>query len=244
MSVRVGILSCEGAPLLGRLLAALHARNIPVAAVLMDERGMPEKNARIFAERTNGRLPPVPLLPSGGPDIPFHVVASHNAPDTMARVRDLGLDVLFSQVTPRILEGDILHVTPIGVINVHPGLLPKYRGATCVEWAIYNDEPVGLTAHLMNEEIDAGAIIRRRILSVRSGDTYTDIRVRVYEESVDLQADVAANLWNGAICPADFEPQGYGQFHQVIDDVRMAEVLRKIDTGAYARALAHAASND
>ncbi len=244
MSVSIGILSCAGAPLLGRLLAALDERGLPVTAVIMDARGMPAKNATLFAERTAGRLPPVDPAPFRDAGVPFHTVDDHNDATAVALVRELGIDVLFSQATPRILKGDILAAAPVGVVNVHPGLLPEYRGATCVEWAIHDDAPVGLTAHLMSAEIDAGAIIRRRVLDVRPDDTYTDIRVRVYRESVALQAEIAADLWAGAIGPGDFTPQPEGTFHRPIDDARMAEVMRKIESGAYARARAAGAARE
>jgi len=230
--------------MLGHLLAALQARNVPVSAVLMDADGMPEKNANIFADRTAGRLPPIDPETLGDTTSLFYTVENHNDPEAISLVHELGLDVLFSQVTPRILKGGILDATPIGVVNVHPGLLPEYRGATCVEWAIYNDDPVGLTAHLMSAEIDAGPIIRRHRIDVSTDDTYTDIRVRVYRESVELQANVASDLWRGAIGPADFKPQGDGQYHRVIDDARLEEVLRKIENGEYAHMLAQADGKD
>ena len=59
------------------------------------------------------------------------------------------IDLLVNAGTPRILKSNLLKAPSIGVINCHPGILPDFRGCTCVEWAIYLDQPIGNTVHLI-----------------------------------------------------------------------------------------------
>lgn len=56
-------------------------------------------------------------------------------------------------------------------MNCHPGLLPKFRECTCVEWAVYLDEEVGNTVHFMNEKIDEGPIIVQEALHFKKMTT-------------------------------------------------------------------------
>ena len=65
-----------------------------------------------------------------------------------------------------IVKESLLKIPREGTLNCHPGLLPRYRGCTCLEWALYEDEPVGATCHFVTPEIDAGDIVRKEIMPV------------------------------------------------------------------------------
>ena len=92
--------------------------------------------------------------------IPFYFVNNHNDKDCIDLINNLQIDCLFNAGTQRKLSSNILKSVKKGVINIHPGILPEYRGCTCVEWAILNDEKVGNTAHFMTEGYDEGPIIK------------------------------------------------------------------------------------
>ncbi|WP_240135650.1 methionyl-tRNA formyltransferase [Streptomyces sp. MUM 178J] len=74
-----------------------------------------------------------------------------------------------------------------GTLNVHDSLLPKYAGFSPLIWALINGEPeVGVTAHIMDEELDAGDIVMQRAVAVERTDTATDL----FHKTVDLIAPV------------------------------------------------------
>ncbi|WP_320773806.1 methionyl-tRNA formyltransferase [Streptomyces sp. CRN 30] len=74
-----------------------------------------------------------------------------------------------------------------GTLNVHDSLLPKYAGFSPIIWALINGEPeVGVTAHLMDEELDAGDIVLQQAVAVGPTDTATDL----FHRTVDLIAPV------------------------------------------------------
>ena len=84
------------------------------------------------------------------------------------------------------------------VLNVHPGVLPEYRGASCVEWAIFTDGPIGNTAHFMVEDYDAGPIIAVEDYRFQIGSSYSDIRTEIYTKSIRLMVEsVGLILRNG-----------------------------------------------
>ncbi|MFC8589291.1 methionyl-tRNA formyltransferase [Streptomyces sp. NPDC057217] len=92
-----------------------------------------------------------------------------------------------------------------GTLNVHDSLLPKYAGFSLLIWALLNDEPeVGVTAHLMDEVLDAGDIVLQKAVAVGPKDTATDL----FHKTVDLIAPVTV----GALDPIasgqkEFTPQ-------------------------------------
>ncbi|MEV8419243.1 methionyl-tRNA formyltransferase, partial [Streptomyces niveus] len=74
-----------------------------------------------------------------------------------------------------------------GTLNVHDSLLPKYAGFSPLIWALINGESeVGVTAHLMDDELDAGDIVRQESVPVGPADTATDL----FHKTVDLIAPV------------------------------------------------------
>lgn len=79
-----------------------------------------------------------------------------------------------------ILKGDILLAPRIGFLNIHPGRLPQYRGNSCPEWAIFNGEPVYVTAHLIDEGIDTGPVVIEAPYEIDPTWTYSDFRANLY----------------------------------------------------------------
>ncbi|MFD6426240.1 methionyl-tRNA formyltransferase, partial [Streptomyces sp. NPDC060198] len=74
-----------------------------------------------------------------------------------------------------------------GTLNIHDSLLPKYAGFSPLIWALINGESeVGVTAHMMNDELDAGDIVRQEAVPVGPTDTATDL----FHKTVDLIAPV------------------------------------------------------
>jgi len=93
----------------------------------------------------------------------------------------------------------IFDLPPRGTLNVHDSLLPAYAGFAPVIWALINGEPeVGVTAHLMNDELDAGDIVLQRSVPVGPTDTATDL----FHATVDLigpiVVDALARIESGA----------------------------------------------
>ena len=81
--------------------------------------------------------------------------------EALALVRELNPDLTVVAAYGRILPEDILETPRLGSINVHSSILPKYRGAAPINWAILNgDDVTGVTIMYMAKELDAGDIIR------------------------------------------------------------------------------------
>jgi len=232
--IRVGLLSTIDAPLLGRQINDLLDLGCRIDTILFDSKIMSVKDHEIHHERTAGRMPPIPLDTFEQAEIPAYFVHNHNSSFTAKLVQRLELDLLVNAGTPRILTKEALAAPRIGVLNCHPGMLPEYRGCTCVEWAVYLDEQVGNTVHLMSEGIDEGDIVMKEGLSFSSTDNYRDVRLKVFSAGSRLMARAVNEIQTRKINPGQFIPQGKGEYRPVIDAVKMALVYRKLEEGRYA----------
>lgn len=74
--------------------------------------------------------------------------------------------------------------------NFPPGLIPEARGLDTLKWAIYHDLPLGVTAHFIDESVDAGRVILRREIPVNQDDTFVDLSLRLDETQVNLLPEV------------------------------------------------------
>jgi methionyl-tRNA formyltransferase len=232
---RVVLLSTVSAPLLPLQIRALHEAGVHDLGVVFDRKTLGEKDMRIFQERTNGAFadPGVTLYDFGTDQPVFNFVNSHNGEDGIALLRQLRPAVLFNAGTPRKLSSEVLALAPQGVVNVHPGILPKYRGASCVEWAIYNDDAVGNTAHFMTEGYDEGPIIETESYAFGPQDDYVSIRVTVYRQAIAMMARAVRKVLETGLRAADLPQQGVGQTFKPIGPEQMAEVYRKIGDKSY-----------
>jgi methionyl-tRNA formyltransferase len=103
-------------------------------------------------------------------------------------------------IPPRVFT-----LPPFGTLNVHDALLPAYAGFSPLIWALLNDEPeVGVTAHLMDETLDAGPIVLQRAVPVGPRDTATDLFHRTLDLFGPITVDALAAIENGR---TDFAPQ-------------------------------------
>jgi methionyl-tRNA formyltransferase len=118
----------------------------------------------------------------------------------------------------RILPPDFLRATHRGCINVHFSLLPKYRGAAPVNWAIVRGENVtGVTTMLMDEGLDNGPILLQRETGIGERETAPELTMRLALMGADLLGETLARL-------DEIEPRT-----QIEDDATLARVLRRED---------------
>ena len=102
----------------------------------------------------------------------------------------------------RILPPAILSLPPRGCINVHGSLLPKYRGAGPIQWAIINGEiETGITTMLMDEGMDTGAMLLQESIPITADDTSGTLSPRLAELGGRLLVETIARLKVGPLIP-------------------------------------------
>lgn len=114
-----------------------------------------------------------------------------NHPDVLALTKQLQPD-LIAVFGTSLIRGALLEQGRLGIVNLHGGLSPDYRGADCTFWALYNNEPetVGFTLHYIDPGIDTGNLIAH----IRPGVHETDGEQSLFWRGAKLSADVYAEL--------------------------------------------------
>ena len=126
-----------------------------------------------------------------------------------------------------------------GCINVHASLLPKYRGAAPIQWAIIRGESVtGVTTMKLDEGLDTGDILRQKEIPIRDDDTAETLADRLSVVGADLLAETAPQFARGEIQP---QPQDHAHatFAPVLkkEDGRIDWSLRATEIGWRVRGL-------
>jgi methionyl-tRNA formyltransferase len=112
--------------------------------------------------------------------IPVYQPESINTPEGVARLKEWQADLLVVAAYGQILSKDVLEAAPRGGINVHASLLPKYRGAAPVAWAIYHGETrTGVTIIRMTTGLDAGDMLAQEAIDVLPDETAGELEARL-----------------------------------------------------------------
>jgi len=107
----------------------------------------------------------------------------------------LGLDVAVVVAYGRILPPALLAAPRRGCVNVHASLLPRWRGAAPIQWAIASgDAETGVTTMRMDEGLDTGPILLQRATSIGPEETATDLALRLSELGTGLLLETLAGL--------------------------------------------------
>ncbi|MDR1299645.1 MAG: methionyl-tRNA formyltransferase [Oscillospiraceae bacterium] len=123
--------------------------------------------------------------------------------ETLARIRP---ELIAVTAYGKLLPPDILELPERGCVNIHGSLLPKYRGAAPVQWAIMNGESVtGVTSIFMAPELDAGDIIMSSRTDIFPGETFGQLYDRLGDMGGKLLADTVDAIAGGRarVAPQD-----------------------------------------
>ncbi|HZJ18676.1 MAG TPA: methionyl-tRNA formyltransferase, partial [Patescibacteria group bacterium] len=113
--------------------------------------------------------------------IDYLSVNSVSSPEVKDKITDINPAFAILANFRFILPKEILKIFPKGIINIHPSLLPKYRGATPGQTAILKDDKTtGVTIIKLDEEIDHGKIISQKKESILTKDTAKSLYIRLF----------------------------------------------------------------
>jgi methionyl-tRNA formyltransferase len=112
--------------------------------------------------------------------IPVYQPESVNTPEGVAKLKEWQAELLVVAAYGQILSKDVLEAAPRGGINVHASLLPKYRGAAPVAWAIYHGETkTGVTIIRMTTGLDAGDMLAQEAIDILPDETAGELEARL-----------------------------------------------------------------
>jgi methionyl-tRNA formyltransferase len=139
-------------------------------------------------------------------DIPVFQPKKVREPECIEELRKYNADVMVVVAFGQILPKEILEMTPYGCINVHASLLPKYRGAAPIQWAVIDGEEVsGVTTMQMNEGLDTGDMIMKTEIVLDEKETGGSLFHKLADAGAKLCVETLKALENKT---ATWEPQG------------------------------------
>lgn len=131
------------------------------------------------------------------------------APEFVDELRAIGAD-LFIVIAFRMLPEVVWAMPRLGTFNLHASLLPRYRGAAPLNWAVINgDTETGVTTFFLKHEIDTGDIIEQRKVEILPTDNVGDVHDRLMALGADMVAHTVNDIAAGNVEP---QPQPEGEF--------------------------------
>jgi methionyl-tRNA formyltransferase len=125
-------------------------------------------------------------------------------------LRHFKIDLIVLADYGKILPKDLLSLPKYGALNLHPSLLPKYRGATPIQQAILTgEEKTGVTLFKMNENIDAGDVLGQYAIEIASDDTYTTLNQKLSQLGSILLRDLLPAYVSGELKPQPVAKKPY-----------------------------------
>jgi len=155
--------------------------------------------------------PPVKVL-AQAKGLPVYQPERIKHPDFVATLSELAPEMIVVVAFGQLLSKEILTLPEYGCVNVHASLLPKYRGAAPVHWAVINGETeTGVTIMYMDEGLDTGDMILREGIPIEPGDTTGTVHDKLSALGARLLAEAVAQIAAGKAgrAPQDHQHSSY-----------------------------------
>src|SRR6266436_6661063 len=132
--------------------------------------------------------------------IPVHQPEKIRAPEAQDVLQQLAPDVIVIIAYGQIIPASLLAIPKLGWINLHGSLLPKYRGAAPIQWAIANGESrTGLTSMRIDAGMDTGEMLLQEDTSILRSETTPQLAARLAEMGAPLMATTLRGIGSGTL---------------------------------------------
>lgn len=209
------------------LLKGLIEAGYNITAVVASHSDGTSRNARTLEVADIAKKHSIPLL------LPAHPL------DIYDELVNMEADVAILAAYGRIIPQKIIDIFPHGIINLHPSLLPKYRGSTPIETAILNgDAETGVSIMQLSSKMDAGPIFKQQTVSVPEHCTKFELYDILAMKGAELLLDSLPAILDGSLQPTpQFEEQAtYTQLFTKADGLLSPETLTAQDADCQVRA--------
>src|SRR5512140_1837322 len=135
-------------------------------------------------------------------NLPIHQPAKIRTPEVFDLLRSLGADAIVIVGYGKIIPQNIIDLPPLGCINLHASLLPKYRGAAPINWAIVNGETVtGVTTMKIDAGLDTGDMLLKAEVRIGPDDDAVSLGARLAQIGAPLLVETLQRLAEGVLQP-------------------------------------------
>ncbi len=176
------------------------------------------------------------------PSADFSFIKSHkihdikapsvNSKEFIKEIKKLSPDIILVGSWSEKFKAEILNLPKFGIVNCHPSLLPKHRGANPYFWAIYSgDDKTGVTFHLMDENYDTGKILMQAAFKIEPEMTGGDLRDKAANIARLMASELLDDIQNNKIIPVAQEEKDatYDKYpYQGIDFIDFKESAKRV----------------
>ncbi len=162
--------------------------------------------------RGNTVVPPPVKVLARQHEIPVLQPVKIRKKETLQQIRNLAPDVIVVIAYGQLLPNTLLEIPPLGCINVHGSLLPKYRGAAPLNWSIIRgEEETGITTMFMDEGMDTGDMLLKRTIPIGKDDTAGTLHDTLCVIGAELLLETLQELEKGSLkrIPQDHDASTY-----------------------------------
>lgn len=146
-------------------------------------------------------MPPIAIWAQRA-NIPVHMPEDPNSDTFVDEMNAVAPDAFVLSAYGHILKKGLLDVPRHGGINVHPSLLPRYRGAAPIQRAIMaGEKETGITVFVMDEKIDHGAILAQQSVPIEEDDTYGSLAAKLAALGARMVIDTLRAIASGTCRP-------------------------------------------
>ena len=152
--------------------------------------------------RSNKSTPPPVKEAALADGIPVYQPRRISAPENLEILKEIAPDIIVVTAFGQIIPSSVLELPPYGCVNVHASLLPMYRGAAPIQWAVINgDEKSGVTTMQMDAGLDTGDILLKKEVFLDRKETGESLFEKLKETGGELLLDTLKGLEEGTIVP-------------------------------------------
>ena len=186
---------------------------VPALKTLFEDKSL--KIAGVFSQPDSqaGRgkkVKPTPVkMAASELDIPVWQPESLKNPEILSVLKELQPDLIVVVAYAQKIPNEVLNLPPFGCVNIHPSLLPKYRGAAPIQWTLINGETsTGVCTMLMDEGWDTGDVLLCEKTDIDPLETYGELSERLSHIGGKLVVQTIRGLREKSIVPT---PQDHSQ---------------------------------
>lgn len=158
-------------------------------------------------------------------DCPLLVMKKREQERIQKALLDMRPDLIITCSFPIILKKIILEIPKLGGLNVHPALLPRYRGPNPIFWALFNEEKyTGVSIHRLSAKIDEGDVLLQKKIKISAQENLDSLTDKIADAAAELLSDLLQDDGSAKIValPQDSALASY----QPRPDVRQMKLLR------------------
>jgi methionyl-tRNA formyltransferase len=179
-------------PFSATIIGALRSANVELAGIVTPDRSKPSANP---VERPKPTLPLHPYLVERMDPTPRFAPRSLRGAATQEKLSATAPDLIVVACFPWRIPQALIDTATIAAVNLHPSLLPRWRGPDPIAWALAEgDETTGITIHLLDEDFDTGPILAQRSIPINSSESMEELEDRLAKLGAELLVELVRGL--------------------------------------------------